>query len=80
MCPAGNRVQAPCVYNSAPWGIRQLSINDLATPWDVPLLLQNKLEKLDKKYLLVQFLSLVPEKTFLLASDYLVSLRINGGA
>ena len=44
----GERVQVTSVYNSPPWGIRQLTINDLATLWDVPLLLQEKLEELDK--------------------------------
>ena len=40
----GKRVRAPCVYNSSPWGIRKLTINELATLWDVPLFLQEKLE------------------------------------
>ena len=56
--PAGNmrkEVRVPCVYNSPPWGIQQLTINELATLWYVPLLLQDKLEELDKKSLLVQF-------------------------
>ena len=44
----GKRVQAPCVYNPPPWVIRQLTINELYTLWDVPLLLQEKLEELDK--------------------------------
>ena len=35
----GKRVWVPCVYNSPPWGIRQLTINELATLWDVPLFL-----------------------------------------
>ena len=43
----GKRVQVPCVYNSPPWGIRQLTINDLDTLWDVPMLLQEKLEEFD---------------------------------
>ena len=47
--------RVPCVYNYPPWIIRQLTINDLATLWDVPLLLQEKLEELYKKSLLVQF-------------------------
>ena len=41
--PAGNmikRVRVTFVYNSPPWGIRQLTINELATLWYVPLLLQ----------------------------------------
>ena len=77
--PAGNmgkRVRVPCIYNYPPWVIRQLTINELATLWDVPMLLQEKLEELDKKYLLVQFLSSMLGKTFLLASDYLISSRI----
>ena len=41
--------------------------------------MQEKLEELDKKSLLDQFLSSVPGKTLLLASDYLISLRIRGG-
>ena len=36
----GKRVRVPCVYNSPPWVIRQLTINELATLWYVPLLLQ----------------------------------------
>ena len=32
-------------------GIRQLTINELATLWYVPLFLQEKLEELDKKIL-----------------------------
>ena len=43
------RVRVPCVYNSPPWDIRQPTINEIATLWDVPLLLQEKLEELDKK-------------------------------
>ena len=65
----GKRVRVPCVYTSPPWVIRQLTINDLANIWDVPLLMQEKLEEPDKKYLLVQFLSSVPGKKLLLASD-----------
>ena len=37
------KVRLSFVYNSLPWVIRQLTINDLATLWDVPLLLQEKL-------------------------------------
>ena len=79
--PAGHMrkgVRVPCVYNYPPWGILQLTINELATIWDVPLLLQDKLEELDKKFLLVQFFSLVPGKTLLLASYYLMRSRIRG--
>ena len=46
LLPAGHmekRVRVPCFFNSPQWGIRQLTINDLATLWDVPLLLQEKL-------------------------------------
>ena len=72
-------MRVPCVYNYPPWGIRQLTINNMDTLWDVPLLLQYKLEELDKKPLLVQFLSLVLGKTLLLDSYYLTSLRIQRG-
>ena len=44
--PAGHmvqKVQVPCFYNYPPWGIQQLTINELANLWDVPLLLQEKL-------------------------------------
>ena len=74
----GKRVRLTCVYNSPQWGIRQLTVNELATLWDVPLLLQEKLEELNKKSLLVQFFSSVPGKTLLLASDYMISSRIRG--
>ena len=73
------RVRVPCVYNSPPWGIRKLTINELTTLWYVPLLLQEKLEELDKESLLVQFLSLVPGNMLFLAIYYLISLRIWGG-
>ena len=43
----GKRVRVPCVYNSPPWGIQKLTINDLAALCNVPLLLQEKLEELD---------------------------------
>ena len=49
--PAGHmvkKVQVPCVYNFPPWGIRRLTTNDLAKLWDVPLLLQEKFEEIDK--------------------------------
>ena len=75
----GKRVRVPSVYNYPPWVIRKLTINELDKLWDFPLLLQEKSEKLDKKYLLVQFLSSVPGKTFLLASGYLIISRIQGG-
>ena len=75
----GKRVRVPYVYNYSQWVIWQLTINELATVWDVPLFLQDKLEELDKKSLLVQFLFLVPGKTLLPASDYLISSRIRGG-
>ena len=42
------RVRVPCVYNYPPWVIRQLTINEVAMLWYVPLLLQEKLEELDK--------------------------------
>ena len=74
----GKRVRVPCVYNTTLWGILKITINELAMLWDVPLLLQEKLEELDKTSLLVQFLSSVPGKTLLLASDHLISLRIQG--
>ena len=48
--PAGKmkkRVRIPCLYNSPPWEIRQLTINDFINLWDVPLLIQEKLEELD---------------------------------
>ena len=72
----GQKVWVHCFYNSPPWGIRQLTINELATLWDVPLLLQENLENVDRKSLLVKFLSSVPGKTLLLASEYLISSRI----
>ena len=37
----GKRLRVPCVYNYPPWAIRQLTINELATLWDVPLMLQD---------------------------------------
>ena len=43
------------------------------------MLLQEKFEELDKKSVLVQFLSSVPGKTFLVASDYYISSRLQGG-
>ena len=72
-------MRVPCVYNSLPWFIRQLAINELATLWGVPLLLLEKLEGLDKKSLLVQFLSSVLGRMLLLASYYLISLMVRGG-
>ena len=44
----GKRLRVPCVYNYPPWGIQQLTINELDTLLDVPLLLQEELEELDK--------------------------------
>ena len=41
--------------------------------------MQKKLEELYKKSLLVQFLLLVPGKTLLLSSEYLIISRICGG-
>ena len=81
--PAGNmdkKVQVPCAYNYPPWDIQQLIINELDTLWYVPLLLYEKLEELDKKSLLNQFLSSAPGKTLLLASDYMISSSIKGGS
>ena len=54
-------------------GILQLTINDLDTLWYVPMLLQEKLEELDQKSLLDNFMLSVPRKQLLLASDYLIS-------
>ena len=56
LCPYGlfpivymvPKVRVPCVYNYPPWGIHKLTISELAILWDVPLLLQEKLEELDK--------------------------------
>ena len=72
----GKKVRVPCVYNYPLWGIWKLTIYELATLFYVPLLLQDKLDEIDKKFLLAQFLSSVPGKEFLLASDYLISSRI----
>ena len=55
------------------------TINELATLWDVPLSLQEKLEEPDKIFFLVQSLSSVTGEMLLPASDYLISLRIWGG-
>ena len=44
----GKSVQVPCVYNYPPWGISRLTINKLDTLWGVHLLLQEKLEELEK--------------------------------
>ena len=38
----GKRVGVPYVYDYPPWGIWQLTINEMATLWDIPLLLQDK--------------------------------------
>ena len=73
------KVRVSSVYNSPPWGICQLTINELAVLWDVPMLLQEKLEEIDQKFLLVHFLSSVLVKELLLSSDYLISLSILGG-
>ena len=70
------KMRVYCVYNYLPLVILQLTINELSTLWDVHMLLQEKLEELDQKTLLVQFLSSVLGKTLLLASDYLISSRI----
>ena len=43
----GKEVGVYCIYNYPLWGIQQLTINDLATLWDIPMLLQEKLEELD---------------------------------
>ena len=72
----GTNVQVHCVYNYPPWGIRKITINDMAVLLYVPMFLQENLEELDKKFLLVQFLSSVSGKTLLLASDYLIISRI----
>ena len=67
------------VYNSPPWVIRQLTINDLDTLWDIPLLMQDNLEELYQTLLLGGIVLSVPGETLLLASDYLISSRIRGG-
>ena len=54
--PAGNKVKSvrvPCVYNFPTWGIRQLTITEMATIQDVPLLLLDNLEELYQISLLV---------------------------
>ena len=43
------------------------------------MLLQEKLEEIDKIYLLVTFFSSVPGKTLFLAIDYMISSRIRVG-
>ena len=73
------KARLSCVYISLPRDICQLTINQLATLWYVRLLLQEKLEELDQKYLLVQFFSSVPGKTLIIASDYMIRSRIKGG-
>ena len=73
------KVRVSCVYNYLTWGIRQLTINYMAMLWDVPMLLQEKLEEIDQKSLSVQFLSSVPGKKLILAIDYMISSSIRGG-
>ena len=73
------KLRVYCVYNSPPRVILQLTINNIATLWDVALLLQEQLEEVDQTPLLGQLFSSVPGKTLLLASGYLISLRIRGG-
>ena len=72
------KVWVPCVYNPLPWGILQLNIYDLDNLWCVPLFLQDKWEKIDQISLLYHFLLSVSGKMLLLASDYLISSRIQG--
>ena len=38
----GKRVRVHCVYNTPQWGIQKITINDMDTLWDVPMLLQEK--------------------------------------
>ena len=56
------KVRVSCVYNYPPWGIHQITTNELATLWDIPLLFQDKLEELDKISLLVQLFCQFREK------------------
>ena len=69
-------MRVSCVYNSPPWVVCQLTMNELATLLFVTLLMNEKLKELDQKSLLVQLISLVPGETFFLASGYLISSRI----
>ena len=49
--PEGNistKLRVSSAYNSTQWGVFQNTINDMDTLWDVPLLLQENLEELDK--------------------------------
>ena len=72
------KVQVSCAYNYLPCGILQLTINELANKWDVPLLLQEKLEEPEQIYIFSNFV-VSAGKTLLVASDYMISSRILGG-
>jgi hypothetical protein len=73
-------VRVPCVFNTpVKWGVRQLTQEEAATLWDVPLLLQERLARDGYSTMLGRFLHGVPGKTLLLGGDYLLSSQIRGG-
>ena len=77
-CPA-SLVRVPCVFNTpVKWGVHQLTQEEAATLWDVPLLLQERLTRDGYSTMLERFLHGVPGKTLLLGGDYLLSSQIRG--
>ena len=58
------KMRVSCVYNYPPWGICQLTINDLAMLWYVSILLKDKLEELDKNPCWFNFFHQFREKYF----------------
>lgn len=75
----GAVVRVPCVFLPDGWGSRALRPAELATLWDVPLLLQEWCRDNDMACLLTSLLSAVPGKTLLLGGDFLISHTFRGG-
>ena len=73
-------VRVRCVFNvTTRWGTRALTPFELATLWDVPILLQDYIRSQGWHTLLERFTHIVPGKTLLLGADFLISSRIRGG-
>ena len=73
-------VRVRCVFNvTTRWGTRALTPFELATLWDVPILLQEYIRSQGWHTLLERFTHIVPGKTLLLGADFLISSRIRGG-
>lgn len=75
------KVMSRCVFSPTKWGVRQLTAKELASVFDIPILVQDQLSGLGKdgEMLMRNLCGSHPGKVLHLGGDHLLSLFCRGG-